>query len=70
MTILQPRWLHALSFNDQFCTDVLKVHLLLKIFLLAESTEQWIHHLERHANGRLDKEALHLHYNREGNVSR
>ena len=53
-----------------FCADSRKVHQLLKNYLVAESAEQWIHDIEHLNNGQCDMEALHNHYQGEGNASR
>ena len=49
--------------------DARKVHQLLKNFLMAESSEQWIRPLAPRDNGRDDVFELHRHYEGEGNQS-
>ena len=56
--------------GPRFQADARKVHQLLKNFLLAESAEQWICDIDARADGRQDTQALHKHYEGEGNTSR
>ena len=53
-----------------FRADSQRVHQLLKNYLVAEMTEQWIKSLEQHADGRHDMLALMEHYQGRGNASR
>ena len=57
--------LHGVHFR----ADSRHIHQLLKNYLVAETTEQWIKNLEPHADCR-DMLALCEHYSREGNASR
>ena len=53
-----------------FQADTRKVHKILKIYLLAETAEQWITSIEKRTNGQDNFDALRLHYSGEGIVSR
>ena len=53
-----------------FRADARRVHQLLKNYLVAETTEQWIKGLEVDGDGRRDMMALREHYSGKGNASR
>ena len=76
---------HDHDFGDNFVSEIIAcaplhgthfraesgpIHQLLKIYLVAETVEQWIKNLEPHADGRRDMLAQREHCSGEGNASR
>ena len=53
-----------------FEADARQVHHLAMASVQGETSEQWIKHLKKHQNGRMDLQALSDHFQGEGNTSR
>lgn len=56
--------------GPEFDADARTVHQLIQSYTTGEQSEQWLKPVKKHANGRMDMEALRDHYRGEGNQTR